>query len=104
MPTPIIQTCPTPGTYTFPGSTLIVTETTTVYGETTTEVPSGTHTLGGVTTVVETATTVVCPYATQKTENGVVTKILETTTYVCPAAGTYTIAPVLQLPSLRKGV
>jgi exo-beta-1,3-glucanase (GH17 family) len=44
--------------------------------------------------VVETATTVVCPYATTKTEGSVVTSVIETTTYVCPSAGTYTIAPV----------
>ncbi|KAM7185012.1 glycoside hydrolase [Rhypophila sp. PSN 637] len=94
VPTPIPQTCPTPGTYTFPATTVTLTETTTVCGAATTEVPSGTYTLGGVTTVVETETTVVCPYATTKTENGVVTSVLETTTYVCPSAGTYTIAPI----------
>ncbi|KAK3362766.1 glycoside hydrolase [Lasiosphaeria hispida] len=93
VPTPIPQVCPTPGTYTFPATTIVVTETTTVCAASTTVVPSGTWTLGGVTTVVETATTVVCPYATTKTENGVVTSVLETTTYVCPSAGTYTIAP-----------
>jgi exo-beta-1,3-glucanase (GH17 family) len=63
-----------------------VTETEYVCGASSTSVPAGTHTLGGVTTVVETATTVVCPYAT----SGVVS----TTTYVCPSAGTYTIAPI----------
>jgi len=94
VPTPIQQTCPTPGTYTFPATTVVVTETTTVCGATSTEVPSGTHTLGGVTTVVETATTVVCPVATTETQNGVVTSIIKTTTYVCPSAGTYTIAPI----------
>ncbi|KAK3695278.1 glycoside hydrolase [Podospora appendiculata] len=94
VPTPIPQVCPTPGTYTFPATTIVLTETTTVCGASTTEVPSGTHTLGGVTTVVETATTVVCPYATTKTEGGVVTSVIETTTYVCPSAGTYTIAPI----------
>ncbi|KAL2020865.1 hypothetical protein VTK56DRAFT_7856 [Thermocarpiscus australiensis] len=94
VPTPIPQTCPTPGTYTFPATTVVVTETTTVCGASSTAVPSGTHTLGGVTTVVETATTVVCPYATTKTQNGVVTSVIETTTYVCPSAGTYTIAPI----------
>jgi exo-beta-1,3-glucanase (GH17 family) len=94
VPTPIPQVCPTPGTYTFPATTLVVTETTTVCAASTTELPKGTHTLGGVTTVVETETTVVCPYATQKTENGVVTNVIETTTYVCPSAGTYTIAPI----------
>lgn len=94
MPTPIPQTCPTPGTYTFPATTIVVTETTTVCGGTPTEVPSGTHTLGGVTTVVETATTVVCPVATTETQDGVVTSVIKTTTYVCPSAGTYTIAPI----------
>ncbi|KAK4154638.1 exo-beta-1,3-glucanase [Chaetomidium leptoderma] len=94
VPTPIPQTCPTPGTYTFPATTVVVTETTTVCGATTTEVPEGTHTLGGVTTVVETATTVVCPVATTETHNGVVTSVIKTTTFVCPSAGTYTIAPI----------
>nr|ATP16180.1 exo-beta-1,3-glucanase [Chaetomium globosum] len=94
VPTPIPQTCPTPGTYTFPATTIVVTETTTVCGGTPTEVPSGTHTLGGVTTVVETATTVVCPVATTETQDGVVTSVIKTTTFVCPSAGTYTIAPI----------
>jgi exo-beta-1,3-glucanase (GH17 family) len=58
-----------------------------------TKVGKGHHTYGGVTTVVETATTVVCPYATVTTKDGVVTSVVETTTYVCPSAGTYTIAP-----------
>lgn len=94
VPTPLVQTCPTPGTYTFPESTVVVTETTTVCAGSTTKVPSGTHTLGGVTTVVTTATTIVCPYATAKTSGGVVTSTVEMTTYVCPSAGTYTIAPI----------
>ncbi|AEO54157.1 glycoside hydrolase family 17 protein [Thermothelomyces thermophilus ATCC 42464] len=94
VPTPIQQTCPTPGTYTIPATTVVLTETTTVCGASSTEVPSGTHTLGGVTTVVETATTVVCPVATTETQNGVVTSVIKTTTYVCPSAGTYTIAPI----------
>jgi exo-beta-1,3-glucanase (GH17 family) len=95
VPTPIAQTCPTPGTYTFPATTVVVTETTTVCGASSTQLPSGTHTIGGVTTVVETSTTVVCPYATTSTQpNGVVTSVIKTTTYVCPSAGTYTIAPI----------
>ncbi|KAJ4295844.1 hypothetical protein N0V88_004546 [Collariella sp. IMI 366227] len=94
VPTPIPQTCPTPGTYTFPATTVVVTATTTVCGASSTTVPSGTHTLGGVTTVVTTATTVVCPVATTETQNGVVTSVIKTTTYVCPSAGTYTIAPI----------
>ncbi|KAB5536408.1 glycoside hydrolase [Coniochaeta sp. 2T2.1] len=94
VPTPIAQTCPTPGTYTFPATTVVVTETTTVCGASTTKVPAGTHTLGGVTTVVATSTTVVCPYATTETQAGVVTAVIKTTTYVCPSAGTYTIGPV----------
>ena len=95
VPTLVVETCPTPGTYTFPATTVVVTETTTVCGGSTTSVPAGTHTLGGVTTVVETETTVVCPVATTSTlPNGVVTSIIEETTYVCPSAGTYTIGPV----------
>ncbi|KAJ0121560.1 glycoside hydrolase family 17 protein [Diaporthe amygdali] len=94
IPTPIAQTVPTPGTYTFPATTMTVTETTSTVVPSTVEVPPGTHTLGGVTTIVETATTVVCPYATVSTQSGgVVTSLIQTTTYVCPSAGTYTIAP-----------
>ncbi|KAF0332728.1 putative beta-glucosidase [Colletotrichum sp. SAR11_59] len=93
LPTPVPEICPTPGTYTFPATTITVSQTTTVCGAQATAVPSGTHTFGGVTTVVQNATTVVCPYATEKTTNGVVTFVVETTTYVCPTPGTYTIAP-----------
>jgi exo-beta-1,3-glucanase (GH17 family) len=95
VPTPIAYTCPTPGAYTFPATILTLTETTTVVAKTSSKVSKGTHTLGGVTTVVSTATTVVCPYATSSTlSNGVVTDIVSITSYVCPSAGTYTIAPV----------
>ena len=94
VPTPEEHSCPTPGTYTFPATTITVSETTTVCAHETTKVPSGTHTVGGVTTIVETATTVTCPYAKETTTNGVVTNVIETTVYVCPSAGTYTIAPI----------
>ncbi|KAI0430259.1 glycoside hydrolase family 17 protein [Xylaria sp. FL1042] len=93
VPTPIPQTCPTTGVYTFPATTITLTSDTTVPVPYTTSVPAGTHTLGGVTTVVTTATTVVCPYATVSTSEGVTTSVIESTTYVCPSAGTYTIAP-----------
>ncbi|WYZ34514.1 hypothetical protein EsH8_I_000790 [Colletotrichum jinshuiense] len=94
LPTPVPELCPTPGTYTFPATTITVNQTTTVCAPETTKVPAGTHTFGGVVTVVESATTVVCPYATEKTKDGVVTSVVETTTYVCPTPGTYTIAPI----------
>jgi exo-beta-1,3-glucanase (GH17 family) len=94
LPTPEVHDCPTPGTYTFPATTVTVTESTTVCGAQTTKVPAGTHTLGGVTTIVETATTVTCPYAKETEVNGVVTSVIDTTVYVCPSAGTYTIAPI----------
>ncbi|KPM39963.1 hypothetical protein AK830_g6599 [Neonectria ditissima] len=94
VPTPEVHDCPTPGTYTFPATTVTVTESTTVCGAQTTKVPQGTHTLGGVTTVVETETTVTCPYAKETEVNGVTTSVIETTVYVCPSAGTYTIAPL----------
>ncbi|KAF4454366.1 hypothetical protein F53441_3123 [Fusarium austroafricanum] len=94
VPTPEEYKCPTPGTYTFPATTMTVTESTTVCVGKSTKVPAGTHTMGGVTTIVETATTVTCPYAKETEHEGVVTSVIETTTYVCPSAGTYTIAPI----------
>lgn len=94
VPTPVPQTCSTTGVYTFPGTTITLTDATTIAVPSTTSVPAGTHTLGGVTTVVTTATTIVCPYATVSTSEGVTTSVIESTTYVCPSAGTYTIAPI----------
>ncbi|KAI0851385.1 glycoside hydrolase family 17 protein [Daldinia vernicosa] len=94
VPTPIPQTVSTTGVYTFPATTVTLTDSTTVVVPSTTAVPSGTHTLGGVTTIVTTETTVTCPYATVSTSEGVTTSVIETTTYVCPSAGTYTIAPI----------
>ncbi|RFU78783.1 glycoside hydrolase family 17 [Trichoderma arundinaceum] len=94
VPTPAPVTFPTPGTYTIPATTITLTDTTTVCGATSTQVPPGTHTVGGVTTIVETATTVTCPVATVSTSGTVVTSVIVQTTYVCPAAGTYTIAPI----------
>ncbi|KAI1818433.1 glycoside hydrolase family 17 protein [Poronia punctata] len=93
VPTPIPQTCSTTGVYTFPATTITLTDSTTVPVPYPTSVPAGTHTVGGVTTVVSTSTTVVCPYATVTTSEGVTTTIIETTKYVCPTPGTYTIAP-----------
>ncbi|GFP56296.1 hypothetical protein ACSS6W_006540 [Trichoderma asperelloides] len=94
VPTPTPVTFSTPGTYTIPATTITLTDTTTVCGATSTQVPPGTHTVGGVTTIVETATTVTCPVATVSTSGTVVTSVIVQTTYVCPAAGTYTIAPI----------
>lgn len=71
-----------------------MTQTTTVCGATSTKVPSGTHTFGGVTTIVETATTVTCPVATVITSGGVTTSTLTSTTFVCPTPGTYIIQPI----------
>lgn len=94
LPTPDITSFTSTGVYTIPAKTITVTDSTTVCGATSTELPSGTHTIGGVTTVVETATTVTCPYATVKPTGSTTTSVIETTTYVCPSAGTYTIAPI----------
>ncbi|KAF9894618.1 hypothetical protein FE257_006506 [Aspergillus nanangensis] len=93
LPTPGVSSFSSTGTYTIPATTLTVTDTTTVCGATSTDLPSGTNTYGGVTTIVETATTVVCPYATVKPSGSTVTSVIETTTYVCPSAGTYTVVP-----------
>lgn len=93
VPTPGVSTLQ-PGTHTIPATTITLTHETTVCAATSTVAPSGTHTYGGVTTIVETATTVVCPVATVETSNGVVTSTIVQTTFVCPTAGTYTIAPL----------
>jgi exo-beta-1,3-glucanase (GH17 family) len=93
VPTPVPNYCSTTGVYTFPAHTVTLTESTTVCVPSTTSVPAGTHPVGGVTTVVTTATTVTCPYPTVETSNGVTTSVVKTTEYVCPSAGTYTIAP-----------
>ncbi|KAJ5328843.1 hypothetical protein N7452_009233 [Penicillium brevicompactum] len=93
LPTPGVSTFSTTGVYTIPATTLTVTDSTTVCGATSTDVPSGTHTYGGVTTVVTTDTVITCPYATVKPTGTTVTSVIETTTYTCPAAGTYTVVP-----------
>ncbi|BAE55626.1 putative cell wall glucanase [Aspergillus flavus] len=93
LPTPGVTSFSSTGIYTIPATTVTVRDTTTVCGATTTELPSGTHTFGGVTTVVSTATTVTCPVATVEPSGSTVTSKIYTTTYVCPSAGTYTIAP-----------
>ncbi|KAF7591491.1 hypothetical protein BBP40_001480 [Aspergillus hancockii] len=93
LPTPGVTSFSSTGVYTIPATTVTVRDTTTVCGATTTDLPSGTHTYGGVTTVVTTATTVTCPYATVEPSGSTVTSKIYTTTYVCPSAGTYTIAP-----------
>ncbi|ROT39711.1 glycoside hydrolase [Sodiomyces alkalinus F11] len=93
LPTDAPELCPTPGEYTFPATTITVSETTTVCAPATTKLPEGTQTYGGITTVVDYETTIVVPYPTEQTNNGVVTSVIETTTFVCPEPGTYTVAP-----------
>ncbi|RYP49761.1 hypothetical protein DL768_004548 [Monosporascus sp. mg162] len=93
VPTPVPHTPTTTGVVTYPAETVILTEETTVCVPSTTKVPSGTNTIGGVVTIVTTATTVTCPYPTVETSEGVVTSVIKTTEYVCPSEGTYTIAP-----------
>lgn len=93
LPTPVVTVFPTPGTYTIEPTTIVVTSETTVCGATSTALSPGEHTYGGVTTIVETATTVTCPIATVKPVGSTETSVIETTTYVCPTPGTYTIAP-----------
>ncbi|KAF3480841.1 uncharacterized protein GIQ15_06188 [Arthroderma uncinatum] len=93
LPTNIVTVYPTPGTYTIPATTIIVSKTTTVCDATSTPVAPGTHTFGGVTTSVTTATTITCPYATVEPTGSTFTSIIKMTTFTCPSAGTYTIAP-----------
>ncbi|PSR92085.1 glycoside hydrolase superfamily [Coniella lustricola] len=94
IPTAAAQTCSTPGTYTFPASTVTVTATTSAVVPSSTVVSAGIYTLGGSTTVVPDSTTITAPYATVSTNSaGVVTSIIQETVYTCPVAGTYTIVP-----------
>ncbi|KAJ1331563.1 hypothetical protein MN608_05022 [Microdochium nivale] len=93
VPTPVVHACPTTGVYTFPAEIVTLTENATVCVPAATPVTSGVHVIGGVTTVVTTATTVTCPYPTVETTGKDTTYVVKTTTYVCPSAGTYTIVP-----------
>ena len=93
LPTPVVTVFPTPGTYTIEPTTIVVTSETTVCAATSTDLSPGDHTYGGITTIVEEATTIVCPIATVKPDGDTVTSVIETTTFVCPSGGTYTIAP-----------
>ncbi|CUS11055.1 unnamed protein product [Tuber aestivum] len=91
VPTPVVTVCPTPGTYTIPAKTVVITSTETVCVPETTMLHPGIHTIGGVTTVVDVATTVVCPVAAVETASGVTTSKVVMTSYVCPTPGTYVI-------------
>ncbi|KAL3424848.1 beta-glucosidase btgE [Phlyctema vagabunda] len=91
VPTPNPTTCPTPGVYTIPATTLTLTETTTVCAATSVPVTPGVHTAGGSTLTVTEPTTVTVPYAAVETQNGTITSTIRLTTYVCPTAGTYTV-------------
>jgi exo-beta-1,3-glucanase (GH17 family) len=102
VPTPYVTTCPTTGVYTIPETTITITEEVTVCGASSTKATPGTNYAGGVTTVVEHSTTVVCPYATTVVSGGVTTSTISTTSYVCPSAGTYTIAPMTTVAECEK--
>ncbi|PGH26780.1 hypothetical protein AJ80_01545 [Polytolypa hystricis UAMH7299] len=104
LPTQEVTVYPTPGTYTIPAKTVVVTKETTVCDATATDLSPGEHTIGGVTTVVETATTVTCPVATVKPSGETYVSVIETTTFVCPTPGTYTIAPITTSVSLSTVV
>ncbi|KAK0383217.1 hypothetical protein NLU13_9130 [Sarocladium strictum] len=88
VPVPEVTVCPTPGTYTIPAQTITVDKTVTVCAAASTHLPPGTHTYGEITTVVESSTTVTCPYATAT--NGEEAPV---TTHVCPEAGVCTVVP-----------
>lgn len=91
VPTPVVTVIATPGVYTIPATTITLTKTEAVCVPQTTSLAPGTQTYGGVTTIVATSTTVVCPLATVTVEDGVTISKIYTTTYICPSAGTYTI-------------
>lgn len=52
VPTPMATTCPTPGIYTIPATTVTLTESTTVCGAASTHLPAGNHTYGGKPTLL----------------------------------------------------
>lgn len=90
VPTAIKYVCPTPGVYTFPATTLTLTETTTVCIGAPTMAPSGTKTTGGLTSGITAAPTAGCPAVTvyppgTYTAPEIVTTITETSVVVvCP--------------------
>ncbi|KAI5780663.1 glycoside hydrolase superfamily [Peziza echinospora] len=91
---PEITICPTPGVYTFPAETVVLTNTEYICVPQTTKLPPGVHTYGGVTTVVEKQTTFVCPVPVVETIDNKVTSRVTLTEFVCPTAGTYVINPL----------
>ncbi|KAI1921169.1 hypothetical protein LOZ65_003837 [Ophidiomyces ophidiicola] len=60
-PTPSQTVFPTPGTYTIPAATVVLNKTVTVCAPKTTPAPGVSQSYGGVTTVVQSSTAVVCP-------------------------------------------
>jgi hypothetical protein len=114
VPTPMVTTFPTPGTYTQPAVTVHVNSTITVVAHHTTALTPGPNTYGGYTTTVNASTTVTCPYVSSSTSGTVITSFVTQTTYVCPSAGVFTpVAPesttvststVLVCPSELKGM
>ena len=94
VPTPEVTTYPTPGIYTIPEKTITLTNTEYLCQPKVTPLPPGTHTLGGVTTIVKHQTTVTCPVAVTETVDDIVTSKVVMTTYICPTPGTYTIGPI----------
>ncbi|KAI2080473.1 hypothetical protein LOZ36_006469 [Ophidiomyces ophidiicola] len=60
-PTPSETVFPTPGTYTIPAQTVVLNKTVTVCAPKTTPVPGVSQSYGGVTSVVQSSTAVVCP-------------------------------------------
>ncbi|KOS22510.1 putative beta-glucosidase [Escovopsis weberi] len=87
VPTPIAYTFTTPGTYTLPAKVATLTDTTTISGEASATLLPGDHTVGGVTTTVDSAVVVTIPVATSGT--------ILPATYACPSAGTYIVNPIL---------
>ena len=99
VPTPEVTTCETPGVYTIPEKTITLTDTETVVVTETATLTPGCNTYGGVTTVVDVATTVTCPYVAVETSDSTTYSTISETVYVCPTPGTYTIGGYTTTPS-----
>lgn len=93
LPTPLITTCPTPGTYTVPAETCTVTKTKSVFANTWTTLTSGTNTYGGYTTSVNCSTVLTLPYQTTTVEATITKTITSLTTVTCESSGVYTPVP-----------
>ncbi|KAI9732131.1 MAG: hypothetical protein M1834_004227 [Cirrosporium novae-zelandiae] len=88
-----VSVYPTPGVYTVPAKTIVISAPTTITGPSTTATYlPGTYTAAGTTiTVTQTSYTYVCPYATASSGSSIAAASAGSFVSVCPTPGVYTI-------------